>query len=70
MKPKKKKKMPTYVAEVWSSDDTTLIGQYESLCAAIAATNLVPSVVRNIYYLNGTTWLQWNGPRPVNPPGR
>lgn len=62
--------MPNLTAEVWDSTNENLISSHETLCEAIESTNVVPPVERNIYYLNGSTWLRWVGPRPTNPPGR
>lgn len=70
MKPKKKKKMPTIVAEVWDEAEENLISTHESLCDAIASADVVPSIRRHIFYLHGSTWIMWDGPRPKNPPGR
>lgn len=74
MNTKKKKKMPTeYDAEVWDLANENLIQGFDgenALCQAIQFTNVVPAVRRLIYYKNGSTWLMWDGSRPINPPGR
>lgn len=58
--------------EVWDSANENLLQSFEgsgALCEGVEYAKYLEEECL-IYHYDGTKWLRWVGPRPVNPPGR
>jgi hypothetical protein len=61
-----------YDTEVWDSENENLLQSFtgsDALCDATEHAKYIGSECL-IYHYDGSEWLRWSGPRPVNPPGR